>query len=90
MHANVTKWRTVAKVIRELILGLLLFVREPTLILFEGGWRELSLSLRVLTLDLLILCKGGLKELALVLTLFKEAIPRSERTDPSSKPLQER
>ena len=65
-------------------------MREPTLILFEGGWRELSLSLRVLTQDLLILCKGGLKELALVLTLFKEAIPRSERTNSSSKPLQER
>ena len=44
----------------------------------------------MLTLDLLILCKGGLRELALVLTLFKEASPRSERTNPSSKPLQER
>ena len=65
-------------------------MREPTLILFGGGWRELTLGLRVLTLDLLILCKGGLRELALVLTLFKEASPRSERTNPSSKPLQER
>ena len=41
-------------------------------------------------IGLLILCKGGLRELALVLTLFKEASIRSERFNPSSKPLQER
>ena len=39
---------------------------------------------------LLILCKGALRELALVLTLFKGASPRSERTNPSSKPMQGR
>ena len=41
-------------------------------------------------IGLLILCKGGLRELDLVLTLFKGASPRSERTHPSSKPMQER
>ena len=41
-------------------------------------------------MDLLILCKEGLRELALVLTLFKGASPRSERTNSSSKPMQER
>ena len=35
-------------------LGLLFFVRELTLILSEGGWRKLTLGLRVPTLDLLI------------------------------------
>ena len=35
--------------VRELSLDLLTFVRELTLILFEGGWKELILGLRVLT-----------------------------------------
>ena len=39
-------------------------------------------------IGLLILCKGGLRELALVLTLFKGASPRSERTNPNSNPMQ--
>ena len=47
---------------RELALGLLFFVREPTLILFEGGWRELTLGLRVTTL--------GLCELAIDLSVL--------------------
>ena len=41
-------------------------------------------------ISLLILSKGGLRELALVLTPFKGASPRSERTNPSSKPMQGR
>ena len=41
-------------------------------------------------IGILILCKGGLRELALVLTLFKGASPKSERTILSSKPMQER
>ena len=39
-------------------------------------------------ISLLILCKGGLRRLALVLTLFKKASSRSQRTNPSSKPMQ--
>ena len=41
-------------------------------------------------IGLLILCQGSLRELALVLTLFKGASSRSERTNPNSKPMQGR
>ena len=34
-----------------------------------------------------MLCKGGLREIALVLRLYKEASPKSERTNPSSTPM---
>ena len=34
-------------------------------------------------MGLLILCKGGLRELTLVIILFKGVSPRSEKTNPT-------
>ena len=47
--------------------------------------QKASHSYKETHIGLLILCKGGLRELTLVITLYKGASPRSEKTNPTQE-----